>query len=296
MSDGTVSPPNPVEAAHPQPQAPFDAPDADVILRTSDEVDFRVFKLVLSLASPFFKTMFGIPQASGSSQEAELEVVPATENSGVMDKLLRFCYPCADPIIETLDELHAVIEAMIKYQMYEVVKGAQPQLQSFARKNPVAVFAISCRYEWQDLAKTAARHSLTAHQALLSYHWRCSVAATNVLSSFKWTNDNDWIWFTCQICPPHPSPLSVATRVYGNDTRYVRRWFMDFVERSKAIMNDCPAGSIGRIDLLAHVLKQANGCKNCRDLAFEQLSKFLNDALEPKICEELDKVSLELSF
>lgn len=34
--------------------APFNKPSADVILRTSDGVDFHVHKMLLSLASSFF--------------------------------------------------------------------------------------------------------------------------------------------------------------------------------------------------------------------------------------------------
>ena len=39
---------------------PFDDPNADVILRSRDNVDFRTFKLMLSLASEFFKDMFSL--------------------------------------------------------------------------------------------------------------------------------------------------------------------------------------------------------------------------------------------
>ena len=40
---------------------PFDHAKADIILRSSDNIDFHVFKLFLSLASPFFEDMFNIP-------------------------------------------------------------------------------------------------------------------------------------------------------------------------------------------------------------------------------------------
>ena len=36
---------------------PFDHPQADVILHSSDNIDFRVFKLFLSLASPVFEIL-----------------------------------------------------------------------------------------------------------------------------------------------------------------------------------------------------------------------------------------------
>ena len=41
-----------------QVETSFDDPTADVILRTSDHVDFRVHRAVLPLASPAFRDMF----------------------------------------------------------------------------------------------------------------------------------------------------------------------------------------------------------------------------------------------
>ncbi|KAJ7919686.1 hypothetical protein B0H13DRAFT_233593 [Mycena leptocephala] len=300
-----------------QPRPPFDAEKGDVILRTSDDVHFRVFKLILSLASPFFKDMFGLPQEAVAD---EVQVIPIPEDSSIADKLLRFCYPCAAPAIETLDELHAVIEAMMKYQMFDLVGEPQQLLRAFARSHSVAVFAISCRFGWEDVARAAATESLALplrkfdkkvvmkelkyltgeqHQALLKYHWHCSAAVTAIVVDLKWLNpDSGWVWFSCQACLPHPSPLAVASRHglgYGNDTRYVRRWFMDFMERSRAILDDAPRASIRSIALLTPILKQTHGCKNCRELAFEQLLKFLNEILDPKIDEELEKVPLELA-
>ena len=87
---------------------PFDHAKADVILRSSDNVDFRVFKLFLSLASPFFATLFDIPRYTEvGDQEVKdgLAVVHVTEDSKTLDALLRFCYPCTladDPKMEVL--------------------------------------------------------------------------------------------------------------------------------------------------------------------------------------------------
>ena len=52
--------------------APFDHAKADIVLRSSDNVDFRVFKLFLSLASPVFETLFDIPQPVEESEDQEI--------------------------------------------------------------------------------------------------------------------------------------------------------------------------------------------------------------------------------
>ncbi|KAJ6594822.1 hypothetical protein B0H19DRAFT_1096844 [Mycena capillaripes] len=309
-------PASPISSKPSKSQPPFDAVKADVILRTSDDVDFRVFKLILSLASPFFGDMFGLPQDPSAD---DVQVVTVQEDSSVMDKLLRFCYPCPAPVIDTLDELHIIIEAMMKYQMFEIAKETEGILLSFARANPVAVFAISCRFGWEGAAKAAARESLALplrnfdkhvatkelkyltgdqYQALLQYHGECSAAAAAIVADFRWlNNDGGWVWFTCQACLPHPSPQVFTSRLgYGNDTRHVRRWFMDFIESSRALVADSPKAIIGTVALLTPVLKQTHACKNCCDLSFEQLLKFLNEFLGPKIEEEIRKVSFELTL
>src|SRR5258708_4880046 len=53
--------------------APFDHAKADVILRSADGVEFRVFMLFLSLASPFFETLFGLPQAPDGAADQEMK-------------------------------------------------------------------------------------------------------------------------------------------------------------------------------------------------------------------------------
>ncbi|KAJ7811602.1 hypothetical protein B0H14DRAFT_3150687 [Mycena olivaceomarginata] len=65
------------------PASPFDGrpPTAgDVILRSSDGVDFRVHQVVMSLASPISATMFAIPQP-----EEEAEPVAMAESAVALD-------------------------------------------------------------------------------------------------------------------------------------------------------------------------------------------------------------------
>ncbi|EIN03893.1 hypothetical protein PUNSTDRAFT_29952, partial [Punctularia strigosozonata HHB-11173 SS5] len=62
---------------------------ADVILRTSDNVDFRVYKLILSLASPFFSDMFTLPQAMDANVGQPVPpVINMAEDSATIDCLL----------------------------------------------------------------------------------------------------------------------------------------------------------------------------------------------------------------
>ena len=112
--------------------APFDHAKADIILRSSDNIDFRVFKLFLSLASPFFETPFNIPQPAQAGEDQEIKdglvVIAMMEDSRILDALLCFCYPCTlaeDPIIEELKDIMDVLEAARKYALDVIEKKAR---------------------------------------------------------------------------------------------------------------------------------------------------------------------------
>ena len=42
-------------------KSPFDKLNADLVIRSSDNIDFRVFRSLLSFASSFFDGMFTLP-------------------------------------------------------------------------------------------------------------------------------------------------------------------------------------------------------------------------------------------
>jgi hypothetical protein len=74
----------------------FDLPDANIIIRSSDLVDFRVHKSVLALASPFFRDLLSPPQPSDSESVDGLPVVEVPEDSELLGSLISFFYPvCA---------------------------------------------------------------------------------------------------------------------------------------------------------------------------------------------------------
>lgn len=143
--------------------APFDNESADVILRTSDKVDFRVHKLVLSLASPFFEDMFSIPQPFTSSGVVALispaekaPVIDVAEDSATLDYLLRCVYPVDDPSSDSLDLLDRALAASLKYDINVATTGATTQLRSLIPQHSFQVFTVACRHDCGVLAQDAA--------------------------------------------------------------------------------------------------------------------------------------------
>jgi hypothetical protein len=79
--------------------APFDRPRADLVLRSSDDVHFRVLKGILSIASTVFADMFSIPSPPSEHQD-EIQVVPVSEDSTALDLALRHIYPVTSAILQ----------------------------------------------------------------------------------------------------------------------------------------------------------------------------------------------------
>lgn len=152
--------------------APFDDLAADIILRTSDNVDFHCHRAFLSYASPsFFGGMFPLPQPPTPSAADEMKdgipVLLVTETSSVMKGLLTLCYPSfaasSSPLSDTdFKSNTALLEACNKYAMEGVMRMvlemfAQPRV---VEKQPLQVYALACCYRLPNEARIAAQSTL----------------------------------------------------------------------------------------------------------------------------------------
>lgn len=65
---------------------------ADIILRSSGpkSVEFRAHRVILSIASPVFETMFSLPQPVA---DKSLPVCDLSEDANTVEVLLRLIYP-----------------------------------------------------------------------------------------------------------------------------------------------------------------------------------------------------------
>lgn len=147
----------------PSPDPIFSAPDADIILRSDDArpTDFRVHRCILLAGSPFFETMFSLPQPKGTPDD-RVPVLDVAEPSAILDPLLRFLYPVPDPEVPTLDALVPLMCAASKYDMTGVMDRLQALLVSptFLETAPVRVFAIASRFDLEEESKIASKHTL----------------------------------------------------------------------------------------------------------------------------------------
>ncbi|GBE80623.1 hypothetical protein SCP_0303380 [Sparassis crispa] len=294
------------------PKHPFDDADADIIIRSSDGVDFRVYKVVLSKASPVFKDMFTLPaEKPAQISQLSIPVVSVTEDSRTLENLLRMCYPVAQPVLTRLEDVHAVLDAAKKYMMDQLVQGLKDALMAFATKEPFRVLCVAYSFRFEDETRLAAKGTLqlfmrpllpkptelclipsTVLYNLMQYHDRCTEAALGVFTDLGWVltdkrgrrilkrnrlqlePSSAWIWFWCRECTPYPHDIPVVLREM-RETFTCRSWWMDYVQRVKDQVAARPIGSLALdMESMQPSVCRAGSCTECGPKSFQQLLEF----------------------
>ncbi len=112
------------------PLEPFDIPDANLIVRSSDGVDFRVHKPVLAVSSPFFKDLLSLPQPSDGESVDGLPMVQFPEDSELLDSLLSMTYPLRQVIPKSYDQVlympgHVIVRSNVYYKVLYLLAACQ---------------------------------------------------------------------------------------------------------------------------------------------------------------------------
>ncbi|KAN0088142.1 hypothetical protein V8E55_005199 [Tylopilus felleus] len=283
---------------HRDAAAPFNSNKADIVLRSSDDVYFRVHRCLLAYASPFFDSMFDLPPPKVRSPDEEMyhgvEVITATEDSRVLDKLLRFCYPAPvdDPHLENAADIEGVLEAAVKYGMEGVEEKVRRTLlkPSIMNKELLHVFAIAHRFRYEREARAAAtcflqrpappEDSTTSKyisqddlRNLAAYRTKCARAVLGLGNNLSWFQKNEtytffrW-WTNCCMCTQRADARFI---MHGT---FAREWLVEYMEETMAILQETPcATAVYQNARIA--LERAAGCASCRGKSEPHLSDFL---------------------
>ena len=141
----------------------FGPPEGDVILRALGPPtrDFRVHKLVLSLASPVFKDIFSLPQPT--SDVAGMGIVEVTDPPNALDIILRMIYPSTPPSFD--GNLDTLVECLIIADKYDV-RGPKARLYHILTQlnvtQPLRVYAIASRFGFANIVNSASRRVTSA--------------------------------------------------------------------------------------------------------------------------------------
>jgi hypothetical protein len=158
---------NEVQAREP-PSLPkySEMPSADVILRSSDLVNFRVQRSVLVTSSPFFSDMFSLPQPSNEVAHDELPVVRVPESAEVLNSLISVLYPVPPEMPHSIDNILALLAATEKYDMGAVQSSIRAEVSRKKLLSPTdsggvfRMYAVACSNRLVPEMETAARLTL----------------------------------------------------------------------------------------------------------------------------------------
>ena len=175
---------------------PFCANDTDIAIRSLGTYEFRVHKLILSLASPIFKDMFTLPQPPADNPGV-LPHVDVEESAVTWKHILLTIYPTPNPVIDDLEDLESLLFTAKKYEMQSIIDTHKMTFENhgFMRENPLRLYAIACACGFEDQAKYVARH---AERLAVTRHFDAgnsrglTLSSYHNLVSFLAERDDEW--------------------------------------------------------------------------------------------------------
>ncbi|KAG2367638.1 hypothetical protein BDR07DRAFT_1393163 [Suillus spraguei] len=146
----------------------FGSPDADVIFRSSEGTYYRLHSIVLRTTSGFFRPMLSLSDhvdGSGSSPQAdpssETSPIGLQEKDGVLTRIFTMISGIEIPQWDSLDEIEEVLHAAEKYDMPGPISILRSAITSHRfMANPLHVYAIAARYQWEEVLQHAAEACL----------------------------------------------------------------------------------------------------------------------------------------
>jgi len=144
----------------------IDYPDADIVLRSSDSLDFRLPKLFITKSS---SVLNGLIQAASGLSNADagtsLPVVHLSESGKILHSLLTFVLPLSPALPSIFEETMELLSVAQKYEMIHVLVHIRG---SIALKNPplinktnaLRVYSLAQKYGLRREMIQAARITL----------------------------------------------------------------------------------------------------------------------------------------
>lgn len=287
---------------------------ADVILRSSDLVSFRVHKSILAISSPFFNDMFSLPQPCDGQIVDGLPVVHVSEDAEVLHSLLTVLYPIPSMIPDSHENQFALLAALQKYEMTTILSTARSEIghQLQTTVAPFRAYAIASSKQIFPEMEAAARLTLdhpmtfeaigdalplfegTALHDLVHFRKRCRDKLLSFFEGFvDGSNGLSKIWFGCR---KKASPPSTPQ----SDKVLPAEWLCDWIsyhieDLEEAYTNPLPNFSTLRkqffMNYFLHMRLKLCSSGSCFTQYDEQMEAFL-DQFNCRISEARDEVRI----
>lgn len=131
-------------------------PDGDIVLRSSDKIDFHVDLVLLRRASSFFDDLAKLPHPPTASDATGSEPLEMEEPADVLNIILRHLYPVVPPSITTSAQSEHLLRAVnrLDLSIYSLDRALDAHLASMP---PLRAWALAIRYN-----RTTARRESVA--------------------------------------------------------------------------------------------------------------------------------------
>ena len=289
---------------------PFDDTNADVILRSSDQVDFMVYKVILSKASPVFKTMFSLPQPATDSADTSREsraIIILNEHSKVLAALLLTIYPPTLMSVRaqslSLTDHIAILDMARKYDMAATscrllidFKGSEA-----LKNNHLQAFYAAYRHGLREAAEIAARASLKhpftldaigdemqyidgpAFHTLWKFHRACSAIAVEAISghTYKWIPKAPTTW--CNATPTRCRCSRVKFWLGPKESPWLTNTsWGDYVDRAVKALKTHPCSEAITNQAILIPSYQAEMCDECQKkiAGLSEFSQYLGEEVD----------------
>ncbi|KAH9042214.1 hypothetical protein EDB85DRAFT_1918603 [Lactarius pseudohatsudake] len=195
--------------ASPLPGGYIDPPNADIILRSSDLINFRTNKTILSMSSPFFNDMLSLPQPSNEEVVDGLPVVCLSEDADTLNSLLMTLYPVPFVVPNDYHKVLAILAASQKYDMAggPIVLTGTEALRAYAcleQMKTSALLTLHSPLTLEHLSDELPLFEGWALRDLVRYRKRCRDSLVLTLRSFlDSTAMPSRLWVVCTIAVPN---------------------------------------------------------------------------------------------
>ena len=218
-------------------------PDADVIIQSSDFVNFHVHRSILATSSPFYRDLFSLPQPSDHEVVDGLPVMRLHEDAEVLDSLIPWLYHVPPELPNSDDKILTLLAACQKYDMTTIQSSIRTEVSRRGLLSPTGaetfrLFAVAYRKRLIPEMKAAARLTLgnsmtfaSLGEALRSFEGcalfdlsrfreRCRDGITSCSKVFlDGSNGPSKVWVGC------PTPRSPEQNPPGEDGGKLSVWF-----------------------------------------------------------------------
>ena len=133
---------------------------ADVILKSSDLISFRVHKSTMAISSPFFNDLFSLPQPPDGEIVDGLPIVHVPEGAEVLHSLLTLLYPIPSVLPDSYETTLVLLAASQKYNMDTVSSTIRREIVLPTTKAAFRAYAIASSKQLIPEMETAARLTL----------------------------------------------------------------------------------------------------------------------------------------